>query len=59
MAPQPVRIRRTGTEPPYHECIAISKTSTRLAGIPVRLPGAHARFNDYPHIGVWPDGFTT
>src|SRR6266487_3570223 len=48
----------TGTEPPYHECIAISKTSNPagvyyLYDFLVPTPD----FNDYPHIGVWPDGY--
>ncbi|MBK8794162.1 MAG: hypothetical protein IPN59_13815 [Holophaga sp.] len=47
--------------PPYYECFAISKT-----GIPTNLPAdwwvysipVHASlFNDYPKLGVWPDGY--
>jgi len=48
----------SGTEPPYHECIAISKTADP-AGVyylyDFLVPTTE--FNDYPHIGVWPDGY--
>jgi hypothetical protein len=46
---------------PYYECIAISKTGT-----PTNNPNdwylysflAHGtKFNDYPKLGVWPDGY--
>ncbi|MBN1669171.1 MAG: carboxypeptidase regulatory-like domain-containing protein, partial [Anaerolineales bacterium] len=46
---------------PYNECIAVSKT-----GVPTGNPSdwylytfnVHAsKFNDYPKIGVWPDGY--
>lgn len=44
---------------PFHECIAVSKTADPVAG------GWHLydflvsnqRFNDYPKLGVWPDGY--
>ena len=44
--------------PPYHECIAISKTGDPMG--PFFLydfitPGNE--FPDYPHLGVWPDAY--
>lgn len=43
---------------PYHQCIAVSQT-----GDPTGAYHAYAfqmpntKFNDYPHFGVWPDGY--
>ncbi|HYE14113.1 MAG TPA: fibronectin type III domain-containing protein [Pyrinomonadaceae bacterium] len=43
---------------PYHQCIAIS-----ASGDPTGAYHAYAfqmpnnKFNDYPHFGVWPDGY--
>ncbi len=46
---------------PYNECIAVSKT-----GVPTNDPNDwwlytfdvhNTKFNDYPKIGVWPDGY--
>ena len=48
-------------DPPYYECFAVSKGAT-----PTNNPGdwwvysflVHAtKMNDYPKIGVWPDGY--
>jgi uncharacterized repeat protein (TIGR01451 family) len=47
-----------GTEPPYHECIAISKTNDPTGAYYLYdflVPTV--QFNDYPKIGVWPDGY--
>jgi uncharacterized repeat protein (TIGR01451 family) len=47
-----------GTAPPYHECIAISKTSDPTGSYYLYdflVPSV--QFNDYPKIGVWPDGY--
>jgi hypothetical protein len=44
--------------PPYHECIAISKTADPAGVYYVYdfiTPGNE--FPDYPHIGVWPDAY--
>ncbi|MBA3726848.1 MAG: hypothetical protein H0W86_10440 [Armatimonadetes bacterium] len=43
----------------YHECIAISKTSDATGEYYVYdfLVGNSTRFQDYPHFGVWPDGY--
>ncbi len=47
--------------PPYYECFAVSKTGT-----PTNLPAdwwlypiqlSNTLLNDYPKIGVWPDGY--
>jgi uncharacterized repeat protein (TIGR01451 family) len=48
----------TGTEPPYHECIAISKTGDPTGQYYLYdflVPTV--QFNDYPKIGVWPDAY--
>src|SRR5438034_502509 len=47
-----------GTVPPYHQCIAISQTPDPTLGYYLYdfvVPDGH--FNDYPHFGVWPDGY--
>jgi subtilisin-like proprotein convertase family protein len=43
---------------PYHECVAVSKTADPAGAwyvydYPYR--GGATYFNDYPHLGVWPD----
>jgi hypothetical protein len=46
------------TAPPFHQCIAISKTSDPTGAYFVYdfiTPGNE--FPDYPKIGVWPDGY--
>jgi Carboxypeptidase regulatory-like domain/HYR domain len=46
------------TTPPYHEAIAISKNGDPTGGYYLYdfvLPGNE--FPDYPHFGVWPDGY--
>jgi hypothetical protein len=46
------------TTPPYHEAIAISKTGDPTGAYYLYdfvLPGNE--FPDYPHFGVWPDGY--
>ncbi len=48
----------TGTVPPYHEAIAISKTGDPTGAYYLYdfvLPGTE--FPDYPKFGVWPDGY--
>jgi len=48
----------TGTAPPFHQCIAISKTSDPTGAYYAYdfvTPGSE--FPDYPHLGVWPDGY--
>jgi hypothetical protein len=42
----------------YHECIAVSATGDPL-GAWHRYDFAYStvKFNDYPHFGVWPDGY--
>ena len=49
----------TGGASGYHECVAISQTSDATGAYYVYdfLVGGSARFQDYPHIGVWPDGY--
>jgi len=50
------------TAPPYHQCIAISKTNNPTGSyylydfVTGGTTGA-AEFPDYPHLGVWPDGY--
>ncbi len=44
--------------PPYHQCIAISTSGNPLGTWFVYdflMPDSD--FNDYPHFGVWPDGY--
>lgn len=44
--------------PPYHQCIAISKTADPTAAYflyDFEMPGSN--FNDYPKLGVWSDGY--
>ncbi len=47
--------------PPYHQCIAISKTNDAAGEYYVydfvTPGGANASFPDYPHLGVWPDAY--
>ncbi|HKQ07160.1 MAG TPA: HYR domain-containing protein [Blastocatellia bacterium] len=48
----------TGTMPPYHEAIAVSKNGDPTGSwylYDFVLPGNE--FPDYPHFGVWPDGY--
>jgi hypothetical protein len=47
-----------GTTPPYHMSIVISKTADPTGTYflyDFTLPGTE--FPDYPHFGVWPDGY--
>jgi hypothetical protein len=47
-----------GTVPPFHQCIAISKSGDPTGAYFVYdfvMPGT--KFNDYPHFGVWPDAY--
>lgn len=46
---------------PYYECVAVSKTSNPVSGgwwlYAIRADdAAHPWLNDYPKMGVWPDG---
>ncbi len=46
---------------PFYECIAVSKTGNPVTGgwylYPLRADDdAHPWFNDYPKMGIWPDG---
>ena len=44
--------------PPFHQCIAISQTADPTGAYNVYdfvMP--NDKFNDYPHFGVWPDGY--
>jgi hypothetical protein len=43
---------------PYYECIAISKTSDPTGSYHrYAFLYDHDIFNDYPHLGVWPDAY--
>jgi hypothetical protein len=47
-----------GFAPPYHECIAVSVTGDATGAWytwDFETPGFE--FPDYPHLGVWPDGY--
>jgi hypothetical protein len=43
----------------YHECIAISQTGDATGAYYVYdyLVGGSNKFQDYPHFGLWPDGY--
>lgn len=41
---------------PYMECVAVSTTSD-ATGSYARYAFSYTNFNDYPKIGVWPDGY--
>jgi hypothetical protein len=48
----------TGTTPPFHQCIAISKTADPTGAYYIYdfiTPGNE--FPDYPKLGAWPDGY--
>jgi uncharacterized repeat protein (TIGR01451 family) len=48
----------SGTTPPYHQCIAISKTPDPTGAYYLYdFVTAGNEFPDYPHLGVWPDGY--
>ncbi len=47
-----------GTTPPYYQCIAVSKTGDPTGAYNLytfQMP--NNKFNDYPHFGVWSDGY--
>jgi hypothetical protein len=41
---------------PYYECLAVSQTNDPL-GSYYRYAFQYAQFDDYPKVGVWPDGY--
>jgi len=46
------------TNPPYHQCVAVSTTPDPTGAYYLYdfvMPGNN--FNDYPHFGVWADGY--
>jgi hypothetical protein len=46
-----------GLNPPFHQCIAISQTGDPTGAYYVYDYVMPAVLNDYPHFGVWPDGY--
>src|SRR6266702_3032218 len=42
--------------PPYYQCVAVSQTSD-ATGAWNRYAYQFSNFNDYPKLGVWPDGY--
>lgn len=44
---------------PYYECLAVSKTSNPLSGgwWLYTLKISDGSLNDYPKVGIWPDGY--
>jgi hypothetical protein len=43
---------------PFYQCVAISATADPLGSYHrYAFVISHAKFNDYPHFGVWPDGY--
>src|SRR5439155_1341792 len=41
---------------PFYECVAVSTTSDAM-GTYARYAYTYTTFNDYPKLGVWPDGY--
>ncbi len=41
---------------PYYQCVAVSQTSDATGGYN-RYAFQYSGFNDYPKVGVWPDGY--
>jgi len=55
---EPVRVPASGTAGGFHECIAVSKTSNPAGAYwSYDYLISTTLFNDYPKIGVWPDGY--
>jgi len=46
-----------GFQPPFHQCVGISITPDPTAGFYLYDFVMPIRVNDYPHFGVWPDGY--
>ncbi len=44
-------------EPPYLECVAVSTTSDAMGTYYRYAFDMGENFADYPHMGVWPDGY--
>ncbi|WP_329045637.1 hypothetical protein OG738_29200 [Amycolatopsis sp. NBC_01488] len=44
---------------PFHQCIAVSKTADPVTGgwYLYDFLVSNQRFNDYPKMGIWPDGY--
>ncbi len=43
---------------PYHECVAISQSGDATGSYYIYdFPLSTTKFHDYPHIGLWPDGY--
>ncbi|MGO9454926.1 MAG: hypothetical protein ACLQDV_28350 [Candidatus Binataceae bacterium] len=45
------------SEPPFLECVAVSTTSDATGTYNRYAFPMGANFADYPHVGVWPDGY--
>ena len=46
-----------GFQPPFHQCIAISQTPDPTGAFYLYDFVMPNKVNDYPHFGVWPDGY--
>jgi hypothetical protein len=46
-----------GFNPPFHQCIAISQTPDPTGAFYLYDFLMPNKVNDYPHFGVWPDGY--
>jgi hypothetical protein len=46
-----------GFQPPFHQCIAISQTPDPTGSFYLYDFVMPNKVNDYPHFGVWPDGY--
>lgn len=45
------------TAPPFFECVALSRTSDATGTYNRYAFDMGGKFGDYPHVGVWPDGY--
>ncbi|MGO9604109.1 MAG: hypothetical protein ACLQAT_12045 [Candidatus Binataceae bacterium] len=45
------------SEPPFLECVAVSTTSDATGTYNRYAFAMGSNFADYPHVGVWPDGY--
>jgi len=46
-----------GFQPPFHQCIAVSQTPDPTGAFYLYDFHMPDKVNDYPHLGVWPDGY--
>ncbi|MCW2570376.1 MAG: hypothetical protein JWO88_434 [Frankiales bacterium] len=47
------------TSTPYTQCVAVSQTEDARGAFNLYAYGYGNQFNDYPKVGIWPDGYYT